>query len=405
MMHFAAVLLLSICSICASAQVQPSFFALSTANAGDLPKVPYGFLGHPGYLAWNFIETSRGSYNWKVFDKFVLAAPRVGKVAQIDLTLGYTPPWALANKSSCTALGGTACTMPPDNMQDWVDFVTALAGHYNGVALPHVAYYEIWNEANTAHFWTSTPAVLAQMAALAYPIIRADGHSQIITPSVVWAVGGGPIWMSQFLSAWTTLTRTGWPGMVSFHGYTSRTGVGAKLPIPLPESATSTNAPLQTMLAAFCSMGSPCVSTEGGWGMNGVSDSDMQAAWIAHYQILCAASPAKFCNWFEWGIPAVSGRIENTNGTPTQAGLALQVVDGWIVSQNVSACAQQDNIWSCQLGSGMVVWDSSQTCSAGICTTAPYTPPTQYTGYYDLTGAYWPMSGTVNLGVKPILMQ
>jgi hypothetical protein len=403
---FVSVVLLSVVllSICASAQVRKSFVSVSTAGSSDLPKVPYGSLGHPGYLVWNFAESARGVYNWKEFDQFVKAAPKDGRgVAQINLTLGYTPPWAVADKSSCTALKGIGCTMPPDNMQDWTDFVTTLVAHYNGITAPHVAYYEIWNEADTVHFWTSTPDVLAQMAQLAYPIILADGHSKIITPSMVWANGLGVTWMTQFLSAWTSLTGTTWPGLVSFHGYTSQTGIGAKLPVPMPEDPKSTNAPLQTMLTSFSALGYPMAISEGSWGVLGVKDHDSQAAWISHWYIIAASFPTmKFATWFEWGIPALSGLIENTDGTPTQAGLALGVVEGWIVGKKVSACSQTGHIWSCPVGSGLVVWDASQTCSHGVCTTAPYTPPSGYSGYYDLTGAYSTMSGTVNLGVKPV---
>jgi hypothetical protein len=50
------------------------------------------------------------------------------------------------------------CTAPPDNIQDWISFVTTLINHHNGVTAPHVKYYEIWNEANSSAFWTGSVA-------------------------------------------------------------------------------------------------------------------------------------------------------------------------------------------------------------------------------------------------------
>jgi hypothetical protein len=417
MRRLSGVALLSFCifvQVSTFAQSSPEFFAVSAASGNDLPPMA-GFIGHPGVLAWNTTETARGTYNWKPLDGVVLKAPRVGNVAQVDLTLGYTPPWALANQHSCTALNKKACTAPPDHMKDWTDFLSALVAHYNGVSAPHVAYYEIWNEANNPLFWTGTVAQLAKMSQLAYPILKSDPYSQVITPSVVWQQSGstsGVAWMTAFLTA------GGLADVLSFHGYTSKTGTNVTLPIPLPESSLSTNAPLQTMITAYRQVadtnglaGKPIVSTEGGWGVNGVSDPDMQAAWLAHYQMICASNAASanvgFCNWFEWGIPslALSGTIENADKTPTAAGIAYEVTKSWVENQSLVPCSSSGTIWSCQVGSRLVVWDASQTCSAGVCTTLPYTVH-GFSHVGDLTGAVNVIqNGVVELGVKPLLLE
>ena len=42
---------------------------------------------------------------------------------------------------------------PPDDVQDFADFVTAVAGRYRG----RVRYYQIWNEPNIYPEWGNYP--------------------------------------------------------------------------------------------------------------------------------------------------------------------------------------------------------------------------------------------------------
>jgi hypothetical protein len=183
----------------------------------------------------------------------------------------------------------------------------------------------------------------------------------------------------------------------------------------MPESSASTNAPVQTMIADFRAvadqngmLGKPIGSTEGGWGVHGVSDQDMQMAWIAHYEIvqagLAASNNLAFQTWYAWGHTN-SGTIETTAGDPTKAGNAYDVVLTWLTGQVPQPCTTSGNIWSCAVGTNLIVWDSSQSCSAGVCTTAPYTAPKGYTKYVDLTAASHTISGQISLGVKPFMLE
>ena len=188
-----------------------------------------------------------------------------------------------------------------------------------------------------------------------------------------------------------------------------------KLPVPLPESPESTNAPIQEMIPDYRAVANangmsakPLVTTEGGWGVDGVSDADMQAAWIAQFEILeagvAASNNLMFQSWYTWGHSS-SGTIETLQGEPTEAGLAYDVVWGWLVGTTPSPCTNAGNIWSCAMEKNLVVWDASQTCSNGVCTTSAYTPPNGYVQYVDLTGTVTAINGTIQLGVKPILME
>jgi len=398
----------------AQGQIQASFFGMGVVASSDLPKVSYGVMSHPP-LAWTAIEgKGRGIYDFGATDPFVLAAPKDGNgVAQVDLVMGWTPGWAVSSQKGCKteSNGVVACTTPPEYLQDWTDFITEVANHYNGVTAPQVKYYEIWNEANTTSFWTGSVTQLIQMAEVAYPILKQNKYSSVLTPSVTW-YPSGTTWMANYLAGGGSSVADG----VSFHGYPEKTGKGIKLPVPLPESPVSTNAAIQTMVGDFRVVansngmsGKPLVTTEGGWGVNGVSDPDMQAAWIAHYEILQAGlattDKLETQTWYTWG-QAQSGTIEASTGQPTEAGLAYQeVMSRWLVGTIPSPCTSSGNIWSCAVGTNLIVWDTSQTCSNGVCTTSPYTPPKGYLEYVDLTGKSNAIVGTIELGVKPILME
>lgn len=400
-------------AVSVEAQIPSSFFAMGVSSTLDRPKVNYGTLSHPS-LVWSTVESGgRGVYNWKNMDPFVEIAPKdANGVAQIVLSMGWTPGWAVANqKGHCfnTQSNGVACTVPPDNLQDWVDFVTELVQHYNGKTAAHVKYYEIWNEANDPLFWTGGVPALVSMAQLAYPILKSDPNSFVTTPSVIWSQG------ISFMTSYLKDGGANYADVLTFHGYPSATGSQSDVPIPMPESSLSTNAPIQTMVADYRQvadqngmLGKPIGSTEGGWGVHGVSDQDMQITWIAHYEILQAGLAATnnlaFQDWYLWGH-SNSGTIETTAGNPSKAGLAYDVVLTWLTGQMPQPCTSSGNIWACAVGKNLIVWDASQSCSNGVCTTSEYTPPSGYTQFVDLTATDYKISGQIALGIKPIMME
>lgn len=409
-----AVCSLLLLTFAAQAQIPSTLFGMGAAVPTDMPKVTYGVLSHPA-VAWTEIEgTARGVYNFKAIDSFVKNSPKDSNgVALIDIVFGWTPGWAVANQSSCiknNKTGMVSCTSPPDNIQDWINFITEVINHYNGVTAPHVKYYEIWNEMSNSKFWTGTPAQMVAMAQAAYPILKQDPYSTVFTPSVVWL--NGVNYMTKYLQAGGNLYADG----LTFHGYPSQTGPGYTTPVPMPESPLSTNAPIVTMITTFRAiadtnglLGKPIATTEGGWGTNGVTDSDQQIAWITHYEILQAgiasANNLLFQTWYTWGY-VQSGDIETKTGVPTPAGLAYDVVLTWLNGLSPSACTVSGNIYTCQIALlKQIVWDTSQTCNAGVCTTAPYNPGPSYLIYEDSTGLKQNIqNNTVNLGIKPLLL-
>ena len=132
--------------------IPTAFFGISGVG-GNYPQLNIGTLAHQEF-AWNEIESSYGNFDFSVFDAYVAAAQQHGLVdatntASVVITLANgTPSWAVSEQSTCTGAG--ICSIPPDDIQNWKDFLTAVVQHYNGVTQPHIRYYELWQEFNVA---------------------------------------------------------------------------------------------------------------------------------------------------------------------------------------------------------------------------------------------------------------
>jgi len=94
---------------------------------------------------WRNIEgKGKGRFEWDEPDRLVDAAEARGLkiIARVD----NQPQWA-SSKVTWPA------TSPPDRMEDWVDYVSALAARYKG----RIQAYEIWNEPNLDREWGGQP--------------------------------------------------------------------------------------------------------------------------------------------------------------------------------------------------------------------------------------------------------
>lgn len=427
----------------AQSTVPASFFGVSTVAANDPPRITYGFLGH-GFMAWPFTERCRPSgnpvdpsnicYNWTGLDKYVNAAVGAGLVDTNGAVLtnivlgGGTPAWAVTNQSTCKLKSGVnTCTIPPDNIQDWANYVTAFMAHYNGLAMPHIKLLELWNEADNMQFWSSTYAAMVALAQVAYPIVHTDPYTQLLTPSVAGPVNtllstDGGVWMTAYLSAGGAVYADGG----TFHGYGATTAVK---PYPWPEDSKTQGCTAATCYASIASKvttfrsifdqnglnGKPVYQTEGSWGNANVADPDQQVAWGSRWLILQAGLSAntnlQTATWYAWGPNQSWGTIENPDGTPTAAGAALSQVYSWLAGKSVSACRNSATIWTCDITGSTgyqaeIIWDSSQSCNGGVCTTSSQTVGVQYISYRDLASGSFSISNhAVPVGIKPLILE
>lgn len=131
-------------------------------------------------FAWREIEgTHPGVFNWTNSDRVMdqIDAYELNVIARV----GAQPEWA----------GGAFPEVgPPDNYQDFANFLTALATHYRG----RIDAYQVWNEPNLAREWGSrppNPAEYTQLLRLAYQAIKAvDPNAYVISaglaPTTRW---------------------------------------------------------------------------------------------------------------------------------------------------------------------------------------------------------------------------
>jgi len=433
--------------------VAASYFALNNVDPTDDPAqdgMSYGAVGHPIRLAWPYIETAKGSFDFSFYDQYAAIAPREGpnnSVAVMDLTLGMTPGWAVSNQSTCRTLsnpGGptiTGCQAPPDNIQDWKDFITALVNHYDGstAARPYIKYYEIWNEWNVVDaengFWTGTLPQLAMLQSTACTIIHAvpGQQSMVLTPSTVGPAAASSDSAPQQLDSYFSSGGTKCPGApndliegVSFHG---NLAISSVTPFPLPgEGCPSSNCngtileitnSYRTIMEQNGLPTTPMFDTEGGFESASIPDIDQRAAWLAQFYALQGGlyntDQLQWVSWFTWGWnppPGVAGQIETSNHQPDPAGNAYSQVFNWLVGRLPSPCSQTGKVWNCSLtGSGgyqaEILWDDLQTCSNGNCTTGQQTSPSWAVKMRDLTGKITAITGgsAVQFGLKPVIFE
>src|SRR5438876_1492979 len=100
-----------------------------------------GFKWVKQQFEWRNIEPdATGRLQWAEADRIVDAVTAVGfkMIARVD----DQPKWA-STKVTFPAVG------PPDNPQDFADFLTAVAARYKG----RIQAYEVWDEPNVASRW------------------------------------------------------------------------------------------------------------------------------------------------------------------------------------------------------------------------------------------------------------
>lgn len=127
---------------------------------------------------WRELETAKGIWNWKLMDTLVNNAYAHGQ--DIIYTMGQTPTWASARPTESASYGAGAAAEPAD-LQDWRDYIHAVASRYKG----KIRYFEIWNEWDQTNFSTISIPKMVELTRLAGEELKAvDSTIQIISPNI-----------------------------------------------------------------------------------------------------------------------------------------------------------------------------------------------------------------------------
>lgn len=132
-----------------------------------------GFTWVKQRFEWRFIEAdANDQFGWDEPDRIVNAVNQAGLklLARVD----NQPRWA--RKDGLFPGAG-----PPDNLQDWADFLTALATRYRG----RIQAYQLWNEPNLDREWGNrrpSAKEYAELLRVGYQAIkRADPNAYVIS--------------------------------------------------------------------------------------------------------------------------------------------------------------------------------------------------------------------------------
>lgn len=120
---------------------------------------------------WSAVEIRKGSFDWTQVDRVVNYAD--SHDLSILFVIAYTPGWANGNKGF---------TYPPDNVNDWENFVRITVNRYKD----KVKYWNIWNEPNSLDFFALGKDVFVEKIFLpAARVIRStDPGAFIVGPGL-----------------------------------------------------------------------------------------------------------------------------------------------------------------------------------------------------------------------------
>ena len=355
------------------------------------PTVPVGAV-RPAGQTWGAIEPARGQFDWHGLDSWVAASQ--AHHAELDYLFLNTPQWASTRPTEKCNRGPIGCGASP-NDADWTQFVTQLVTRYKG----RISSYELWNEPNASGFFTGTPADMAHLASLAYPIIKSiDPQAVVVSPSPSSTGWPTPyaIWLDQFLRAGggKYVDAIAWH---SYAGYENR-------PASQAEDVANQIMSVRAVMTKNGVGSLPLWDTEGGWGSDAhLADQQEQANFLARWYLIQFSYGVSRAYWYQWDNPKV-GTLWTEAGGPTPAAYAYaqvyQLLNG---ATGSSPCrAAHGSIWTCDISKGgtrlRVAWSAS-----GSATFSDYAG---FSGYSDMAGNVHKANGQpITVGESPVVFQ
>lgn len=372
-----------------SGEIPPTFFGMSLGYGAGWPPLPFGALGKAPATTWAYLEPTKGHFNWARLDPQVAQA-HAHNVPMFYST-DYVPKWAALDPSTCRmgVLNTALCTSAPTNIQDWDDFVTALATHYKG----KIEMYELWNEPEQRDESTATVQQMVTLTNHMAKIIRSIDPSALIgAPSAV------PEWLDRYWTAEGTRD----VDIVTLHGYPGT--------VPPESICYFRTQPLKAVMAKY-GISKPLWDTEASWGGGDVSralSADQRIAFVARHYLMHWSCGVSRYYWWLWGKDY--GAMLDETGNRNEASIAYENVEHWMVGATMAhpcAAAKGEKyhaLYICDLTreggyQARIVWHTDGNSS--------YPAPSQFVHYHDLQGGQYdvPSNHQVPIGIKPILLE
>jgi hypothetical protein len=296
-------------------------------------------------VAWPQLEPGRGQWQFGLLDKYLALARQHN--TGVLLTLALSPRWASARPDE-KAMYSPGSAAEPADVEDWRTYVRTVATHCKG----KVQAYEIWNEPNSAHFWTGNIDQLVTLTREASIVIKSiDPSAMVISPPPTGGMAGVK-WLSEFLAAGGGR----YVDVIGFHFYV--------YPKP-PEASIAIIQAVRNAMDVGGVRTKPLWNTETGWGRPTAFPSETVAAgYLARDYILNWAAGVQRFYWYAWDnhnwVSLETTRSDSQTLTP--AGTAYGIIQKWMTGARMVECfADQNQTWACRLDKGEVsswiVWN------------------------------------------------
>jgi hypothetical protein len=442
-------------------------FTETGTGSSNFPTVSYGMqrLWDSPPLQWPSIETAANTFTFTNLDT-MLAQDYSNGVTEAMYTLARTPPWITSQPTDTTcnyqspAVGGGngECFAPSDLNADgsgtnatWKGWITKIAQHANGqdgnvgylTNHAHIRYWEIWNEPDAAAYWSGSLAQLARLTEDANCIITGRGvihpngdgsavacTATAIDPTARIVMSSGHATSAAVLTyAQNQLYCNNTAGIPSY-----------ELPCPNPANAiasavdilnyhlkpgntTGNNCPAptactpETAMAVYMSsirgtlqppeLAKPIWDGEMSYSISGFttpySDQDMAASFLPRMYLMMWSLGISGSAFYTW---------DSLKAEPTEVQTSYQQTYNWLAGAVLtSPCSAGGTVYQCGIVKNgvpyWIIWDSSQSCSGGSCTTGNQSVTSQWGHFQDMTSGSTPAAvtgSTVAVGIKPVVL-
>jgi len=424
-------------SSAAAEPVSATFFGLHINHPkSSWPPFPFGsYRFWDDGTRWQLIAKGPDKFDWTALDYWIEKLSSHG-VKDAAFPIGGSPPWAVdlqgdehcdyGNPARAQSPGQGFCRPPRDLNSDgtgtnliWRKAVATIGEHFLKSPV-RISNWEVWQEfvrrggENLSAAWVGTNQQLVRLSEdtrcivtgkgrvtetneTCQQVLRTVGRTEPLDPdSIIIGPSAGlglKVWEQRFEEYWETPGAAESTDVVSLHLYPEK-------PENIFDRFEAWHATLPPAVAA-----KPIWLTEGGWHRGGITDPDLQMAFVARFHLLARSVGAVRVYWYSYDTPTLGELMD------TKAGEAYKRVYEWMVGNTLANCGKDGSVYTCNItgsdGTPMLaVWDASQNCSDGRCSTSSYKAPGKFTVYFTLddTKSTPIRGGTVQIGAKPILL-
>lgn len=351
----------------ATAKPKPLFLGMHIHRAAKAPwpQFPFGSwrLWDAG-VSWRDMQRDPGGIEFKRLDGWLDLAEARG--VEVVYAFGVTPVWASARPQEAGAYGpGSAAE--PARMEDWRQYVRAVATRYKG----RIHSYEVWNEPNWKNFYTGTWTDLAALVREASLIVKEiDPTARVILPALASDHG---------LSVIDDFLRTGVGKYVDVVGYHFYTGHRP------PEVMFGMVNRLRDSMRKAGLDAKPVWNTEFGWLVEGqgrridpaavgfdakapIYSDEVAASFVARAFVILASQGVERSFYYAWDNESMGAYDPKTDRVKPAMVAALGAAGRWLGS-GTPQCTRPDTRVLCMLGAspaaGAVIWTEKGALDGG----------------------------------------